>query len=155
MNKQVAIPLRKNRAAAAQAEPVGSSDAFSGNHARAGLQWFIRASDEQWKIPIADQLELLGGISRRTFHDWKRKVLNGETIELGRDTMERLSLLLGIYKALKIIAPVDRPELAYEWFVNVNDNPLFMGRSPKDYIIHRKLMDGLYTVRRYYDAARG
>lgn len=155
MTTRDALRSGQRKHAGAMPRPAERHDPFSADHARAGLKWFIKVSETEWKLPIADQLELLGGISRRTYHDWKRKVLGGDKVELGRDTLERLSLLAGIYKALKIIAPADRPEMASSWFVSVNDNPLFMGMSPKDYIIDRKVMDGLYTVRRYYDAARG
>ncbi|PUA27628.1 MAG: hypothetical protein B0W54_13830 [Cellvibrio sp. 79] len=133
-----------------------SSSAFTPEHARAALQWLHKMSGaDYWNLAVEEQAELLGGIPKRTYHEWKRRALAGEAVELSRDTLERLSLLLGIAKALQIIAPAERAELAYRWFTTPNQNPVFQGLSPKDYAIARGSIEALYTVRRYYDAARG
>lgn len=135
---------------------VGAATAFTPAHASAALQWLHKMSGaEYWNLGVEEQAELLGGVPKRTYHEWKRRALVGEPVELSRDTLERLSLLLGIAKALQIIAPAERTELAYRWFTSPNQNPLFQGLSPKDYAITRGSMEALYTVRRYYDAARG
>nr|WP_324257424.1 antitoxin Xre-like helix-turn-helix domain-containing protein [Cellvibrio fontiphilus] len=134
----------------------GAAVAFTPAHASAALQWLHKMSGaDSWNLSVDEQAELLGGVPKRTYHEWKRRALAGEPVELSRDTLERLSLLLGIAKALQIIAPAERQELAYRWFTSPNQNPLFQGLSPKDYAITRGTMDALYTVRRYYDAARG
>ena len=138
------------------AAKVGAAIAFTPAHASAALQWLHKMSGaDSWNLSVEEQVELLGGVPKRTYHEWKRRALAGEPVELSRDTLERLSLLLGIAKALQIIAPAERQELAYRWFTSPNQNPLFQGLSPKDYAITRGTMDALYTVRRYYDAARG
>jgi hypothetical protein len=138
------------------AAKVGAANAFTPAHASAALQWLHKMSGaDYWNLSVDEQAELLGGVPKRTYHEWKRRALAGEPVELSRDTLERLSLLLGIAKALQIIAPAERQELAYRWFTSPNQNPLFQGLSPKDYAITRGTMDALYTVRRYYDAARG
>ena len=98
---------------------------------------------------------MLGGIARRTLQSWKKKALAGEEVELSRDVMERLSLLIGIYKAYKLIAPSNRPDLGTQWFLTANDNPLFQGISAKQYLLEKGTMNALYAVRRYLDAARG
>ena len=132
------------------------TDAFTPAHASAALRWFDTMRDaNEWSLTIDDQTDLLGGVKLRTFHGWKSKALAGEDIELGRDTMERLSLLLGIYKAFKILAPANRPEVAKSWFTTSNIAKPFSGRSPKEFLLERKSIDALYTVRRYLDAARG
>ncbi len=133
-----------------------SSHAFTPEHARAALQWLHKMSGaEYWNLAVDEQAELLGGVPKRTYHEWKRRALAGEPVELSRDTLERLSLLLGIAKALQIIAPAEHSELAYRWFTTPNQNSLFQGLSPKDYAIARGSIEALYTLRRYYDAARG
>jgi hypothetical protein len=128
----------------------------SPNHARAALKWFdtMRQKDE-WDLTIDEQTELLGGVKRRTFQEWKKRALNGEPVELSRDTLERLSLLLGIYKALKVIAPDSRMDVAKKWFNQPNTNPLFSGKSPKEFLLSIGTMESLYKVRRYLDTARG
>jgi hypothetical protein len=130
--------------------------AYSPQHAAAALRWFdsMRQSDE-WGLTIDEQIQLLGGVKKRTYQDWKKKALEGETVELSRDTLERLSLLLGIYKALKIIAPTDRMDVAKRWFNTPNQNALFAGLSPKAFLLEVGTMEALYATRRYLDSARG
>jgi hypothetical protein len=81
--------------------------------------------------------------------------LNNEPISLTRDCLERISLLLGISKALQILAPIGREDLSFAWFYMPNDNPIFAGLSIKDYMLERKSIEAMYTVRRYLDAQRG
>jgi len=130
--------------------------AFSPAVASAALRWLetMRAPHE-WGLTIDEQTELLGGIKVRTLHSWKSRALAGAEVELSRDTMERLSLLLGIYKGLKIIAPANRPDIGKRWFNTSNTAAPFNGQSPKQYILNIGTMDALYAVRRYLDAARG
>jgi hypothetical protein len=128
----------------------------SGKHAAAALRWLesMRVAEE-WSLSVDEQCELLGGIARRTMQSWKKKALEGEEVELSRDVMERLSLLLGIYKGYQLISPSSRPDLATEWFKSPNDHALFQGQSAKEYLISQGTMNALYAVRRYLDAARG
>lgn len=125
-------------------------------HAAAGIEWFIEMSSKnKWDLSPEEAAELLGGIPLRTYHDIKRKVLAGLEVSLTRDCLERISLLLGISKSLHIIAPSGRTDLVYAWFYQPNDHPIFAGRSIKQYLLERKSMEAMYTVRRYLDAARG
>ena len=125
-------------------------------HASAGLAWLSEMSAaSKWHLSAEEVCDLLGGMPVRTYHDYKRKALDGQPINLSRDTLERLSLLLGISKGLQIIAPENRQDLACAWFNQANLNPLFAGLSIKEYLLARKTIEALYTVRRYLDAARG
>ncbi|WP_040556710.1 antitoxin Xre-like helix-turn-helix domain-containing protein [Reinekea blandensis] len=134
----------------------GSGTLQSPVHASAALRWFETMRDRQeWALSVDEQCELLGGIPRRTFQVWKKKALNREPVDLSRDVMERLSLLLGIYKAYQLVTPANRPELAGEWFQTPNDHALFQGQSVKTFLLSRGTMAALYAVRRYLDAARG
>lgn len=124
-------------------------------HATAGIEWLQDISArEKWDLSIDEITDLLGGISLRTYRYWKRKSSAGQRINLGRDCLERISLLLGISKALQIMAPSGRTDLAYRWFNQPNDHPIFGGMSIKEYLLKRKSIGGLYTVRRYLDAAK-
>lgn len=130
--------------------------AYTAAHAGAALRWFdTMRRPEEWNLTIDEQIELLGGVKKRTFQNWKSQALQGEAVELSRDTLERLSLLLGIYKGLKIIAPANRPDIARQWFNTANRDRPFNGQSPKAYLLARGSMEALYAVRRYLDAARG
>lgn len=142
---EAVVPYRSARAAA-----------FSPAAAGAALRWLetLRNPDEL-SLTVDEQAELLGGVKVRTLHSWKSRALANEDVELSRDTLERLSLLLGIYKGLKIIAPANRPDIGKRWFNTSNAAMPFNGQSPKQYIIEIGTIDALYAVRRYLDAARG
>ena len=78
-------------------------NAYTSNHGRAALKWLdTMQKPDQWALTVHEQCELLGGVAKRTFMSWKAKARHGERVDLSRDTMDRLSLLLGIYKSLKI-----------------------------------------------------
>ena len=103
---------------------------------------------EQWKLRIADQRKLLGDPPESTFYKWKRE---REGV-LGRDVIERISYLLGIWKALQILFP-DPPQ-ADAWLHKLNQAPLFGGHSALERMLSGNVAD-LYVVRQYLDAQRG
>jgi uncharacterized protein (DUF2384 family) len=70
---------------------------------------------------------------------------------LRQDELTRISYVVGIYKALHILLP---DELADKWVNQPNDNFLFSGQTPLDYIV-RAGIPGLQQVRSLVDAARG
>src|ERR1700751_5771458 len=88
----------------------------------AGLRAFGRIA-ELWHLSIAEQLTLLGLSSRSTYFKWKKD----EEVHLPRDTLERLSYVLGIYKSLQILLP--DAAAADGWLRRPNSEPLFGGRS--------------------------
>ncbi len=100
----------------------------------------------EWGLTPTDQLTLLGQPSRRTFYRWRA----GEVAGLPADTLERISVLLGVYKALNILLPIR--ERANAWVKR--DNTAFGGRSALD-VMKQGRVDDLYQVRRYLDAWRG
>jgi hypothetical protein len=55
------------------------------------LRAFFRIA-ELWQLSVAEQMTLLGVTARSTFFQWKK---NAE-VELPKDTLERISYLLGI-----------------------------------------------------------
>jgi uncharacterized protein (DUF2384 family) len=101
-----------------------------------------------WKLPPRDAMTLLGLRSRSTYHVWKE----GKSGPLARDTLERISYVLGIYKALQMLLPSD--EAADAWMRKPNAAPIFGGRSALDRLLSGNVAD-LYEVRRYLDAQRG
>ena len=112
-----------------------------------GLRAFANIA-EAWGLTVADQLKLLGIASRSTFFKWRRE----REPRVPRDTLERLSYLLGIYKSLQILLPDARA--ADEWIRKPNNAPLFGGRSALDRMLTGQVAD-LYVVRQYLDAQRG
>ncbi|WP_130620841.1 MbcA/ParS/Xre antitoxin family protein [Dyella amyloliquefaciens] len=103
---------------------------------------------ERWNLRIADQRRLLGDPPESTFYKWKR--LQEGT--LGRDTLERISYLLGIWKDLQILFP--DPKQADEWVHRANQASLFGGQSALQRMLSGNVAD-LYVVRQYLDAQRG
>ncbi len=113
----------------------------------AGLRAFRRIAD-LWHLSIAEQLTLLGLSSRSTYFKWRKE----PQVRLPRDTLERISYLLGIYKALQLLLPDTRA--ADEWIRRPNEAAVFGGRSALDRMLSGNVAD-LYIVRQYLDAQRG
>lgn len=114
--------------------------------AEAGLTAFFSIAEEIG-LDTAQQRNLLGEPGRTLFFEWK-KTKQGK---LSRDTFERLSYLIGIYKALGILFSQER---VAEWLKNANHDPMFAGKSPLEYMLTGGLV-ALADVRRYLDWARG
>lgn len=115
--------------------------------AAAGLRAFFRIA-EAWGLGIDEQITLLGSPGRSTYFKWKRE---GAT-SLPRDVLERISYLLGIYKALQILLP--DAAAADAWVRKPNAAPPFGGRSALERMLSGNVAD-LYLVRQYLDAERG
>jgi hypothetical protein len=113
----------------------------------AGLRAFVRLS-ELWRLSVAEQMRLLGLRSRSTWFKWRRD----PEVDLPPDTLERLSYLLGIYKALQLL--FTDPQRADEWLRRPNDAAPFGGRSALERMLSGQVAD-LYVVRQYLDAERG
>jgi len=93
-----------------------------------------------------DQAATILDLPQRTFGRWKA----GDVGRMGRDGKARLSNLIGIHKALKIIFS-DAPR-GYDWIKAHNE--AFGGASALDVMLGGELTD-LMRVRRYLDAERG
>lgn len=103
---------------------------------------------ERWKLRVAEQRRLLGDPPESTFYKWKRE----RDGALSRDTLERISYLLGIFKALVILFP--EPDRADAWLRRPNDAATFAGQSALERMLSGNVAD-LYVVRQYLDAQRG
>jgi Antitoxin Xre-like helix-turn-helix domain/Antitoxin Xre/MbcA/ParS C-terminal toxin-binding domain len=114
----------------------------------AGLRTFFNIAGA-WGLNTDEQMVLLGSPGRSTFFKWKAAP---EKAELRRDTLERLSYLLGIYKALQILLP--DAGAADAWVKRPNAAPLFGGRTALERMLGGNVGD-LVVVRQYLDARRG
>lgn len=99
----------------------------------------------KWQITDDDAAVLLD-LPVRTYRRWKA----GDPGRLDRDMKARLSNLLGIHKALRII--FTDPNRTYAWIKAQNE--AFHGRSALTVMLGGELTD-LMRVRRYVDAERG
>ncbi|HBU28580.1 MAG: hypothetical protein A2X71_10755 [Thiobacillus sp. GWE1_62_9] len=114
----------------------------------AGLRAFFNIARD-WGLNTDEQMVLLGTPGRSTFFKWKSAP---ESADLKRDTLERLSYLLGIYKALQVLLP--STAAADAWVKKPNTAPLFGGKSALDRMLGGNVAD-LVAVRQYLDARRG
>ena len=103
---------------------------------------------EAWGLSVNQQRGLLGWPAASTYHKYKA----GHVGTLSFDMLSRISLVLGIYKALHILYP--QAELADRWITLRNSNELLGGKTPLELMIDGG-MDGLYRVRRLLDSRRG
>ena len=101
-----------------------------------------------WQLRAGEERGLLGWPPSSTFHKYK----SGDAGALSFDTLTRISLVLGIYKALHIL--YTEPAFADQWMRMSNTNPLFGGRSPIAWVVDDGL-DGLFHLRRLLDGRRG
>jgi len=111
------------------------------------LRAFFQIAD-LWDLSTAQQRVLLGSPPQSTYFKWK-KLQEGA---VPRDALERISYLLGIYKALQILLP--DPQRADRWISEPNTAPLFGGRTALERMLGGNVSD-LYVVRQYLDAQRG
>jgi hypothetical protein len=114
----------------------------------AGLRAFFNIAHD-WQLSVDEQIVLLGSPGRSTFFKWKAAP---QAARLSRDTLERLSYLLGIYKALQILLP--HAAAADGWVRKPNSAPPFNGKRALDRMLAGNLSD-LVAVRQYLDAMRG
>ena len=110
------------------------------------LRTFFRIA-AAWKLSVDEQMALLGLTTRSTYFKWKK----GEDAILPKDTLERISYILGIYKALQILLP--DPAAADAWVRQPTDAPTFAGGSALDRMLSGRVAD-LSVVRQYLDAER-
>jgi hypothetical protein len=98
-----------------------------------------------WKV-TDKQAAVLLDLPIRSYARWKA----GATAHWSRDLKARLSNLMGIHKALRIV--FHEAQRAYDWIRAPNS--VFGNRSALDVMLEGDLTD-LMRVRRYLDAERG
>ncbi|RVU29322.1 MbcA/ParS/Xre antitoxin family protein [Neptunomonas marina] len=101
---------------------------------------------EAWGLSSQDEMTLLGRPARSTFYKWR----NGEGPVIPKDTLERISYVMGIYKALRLLFPTE--EQANAWPKKPNRD--FGGESALNVMLKGSVIN-LADVRRYLDAMRG
>lgn len=120
--------------------PAPITDEEAGAMLRAALALFQR-----WDLSDTEAAVLLD-LPGRSYARWKA----GRTGRIDRDQRARLSNLMGIHKALRIL--FSEPERGYTWVRKPNDT--FGGSSALEVMLGGELTD-IMRVRRYLDAERG
>ena len=111
------------------------------------IKAFIKIT-EKWGLTEVQARGLLGGIASSTFHAWKTEP-RGKRLD--QDTLMRISLVIGIYKALHIYFGQPWSD---RWVGLGNRGPMFAGQAPIDYML-RQGQPGMVQVRRMLDTWRG
>lgn len=101
-----------------------------------------------WRLSVAEERGLLGWPPPSTLHKYK----SGDAGVLSYDALTRVSLVLGVYKALHVLYA--EPEFADGWMRMPNRHPLFGGRPPLAFVVDAGI-DGLFQLRRLLDSRRG
>jgi hypothetical protein len=99
------------------------------------LRTFFNVGHE-WGLAVEQQRVLLGGIPASTYHKWRA----GAVGTLSYDQLERISLVLGIYKALKQLFADDASGV--RWLKAANTDLPFGGGRPGDHALHRRRSPG-------------
>lgn len=120
--------------------PTPITDAEAAATFRAALNLF-----RLWSVTDENAAVLLD-LPIRSYRRWKA----GDIGRIDRDTKARLSNLMGIHKALRII--FSEPQRGYTWIRA--PNAAFGGRTALDVMLGGELTD-LMRVRRYLDDERG
>lgn len=143
------------RAEIAEALPILRAGRFSPANRRRlsgpGLRTFLSIAD-LWGLSDEERLLVLGLPSRSTYYNWVKAVREHRDITLDVDMLTRISAVLGIHQALGVLYPTERDGIA--WLRTANAAPLYGGRPPMA-LITCGTQDGLMSVRRFLDAARG
>jgi hypothetical protein len=100
----------------------------------------------RWRVRDEDARLLLGGVTNGPYYEMKRD----PDRRLDVDRLTRVSLLIGIYKALHIL---HGEALADRWVHLPNTNRLFGGAAPLDFM-RRGGIPAMLAVRRLLDARR-
>ncbi|GAC34952.1 MbcA/ParS/Xre antitoxin family protein [Paraglaciecola polaris] len=113
--------------------------------AKTSMKAFFNICDK-WDLNTEEALRLMGEPSRGTFFKWKR----GDATKLTQDQLTRVSIVLGVYKALRLLFPT--AEQAHAWINKANTH--FNGKPAREQFCTGNMISML-DLRRYLDAVRG
>ena len=114
--------------------------------AMAGLMAFSRMA-QVWRLSVDQQRRILGELPKTTYYG----LLKGKAHSVARDTLERLSLLMGIWANLEILLP--NAEAASQWMQRPHSAHAFGGESPLAWMLYGNVAS-LVDVRRHLEAWR-
>jgi hypothetical protein len=116
-----------------------------------GLRTFLAIAN-LWNLSEDQRRMILGMPPRSTFHAWIKAAREHAAVRLDLDTLVRISAVLGVHQALGVLFGTEREAIA--WLRASHAAPIFGGRPPLA-LLTCGTQDGLLSVRRFLDAARG
>jgi hypothetical protein len=132
-------------------EPVSIVDlndaAICAKISAAAVRAFLYSA-EYLGLTVNERCRLLGNLPPSTYHRWVDKGAPA----LPRDVLERISLVLGIVKGLRLLFAAD--DGGKRWLRAPNKDVPFAGEAPLARMLRGSIAD-LYEVRRYIDGWRG
>jgi hypothetical protein len=115
------------------------------------LRTFLAIAD-LWGLTEEQRLLILGYPSRSTYHNWCKQAREHGAFTLDVDVLTRISAVFRIHQGLGILFPTERHGV--EWLRTPHSAVVFGGRPPLD-LVTCGSQDGLLSVRRFLDGARG
>ncbi|CDZ79020.1 hypothetical protein BN59_03335 [Legionella massiliensis] len=103
---------------------------------------------EKWQCSV-EETQILLGLKRSTLFKYKSMP---ESASISPDLTERLSYLLNIHAALRIL--FSHPDSIYGWIRKPNDAPFYNGKSAMDIMLQGRVVD-LWAVASRLNAERG
>ena len=114
---------------------------------RVALKGFFGITAD-WGISSEQKRLLLGDIPEATFYKYQKL----PELTLSKDMITRISYVMGIHKALRIIFPTKKRACA--WLKKENHAEPFGGKTAVEFMAQGD-MSTLFRVRQYLDAWRG
>jgi hypothetical protein len=103
---------------------------------------------EKWHCSV-EETQILLGLKRSTLFKYKSFP---ENASISKDLTERLSYLLNIHAALRIL--FSNPDSVYGWVRKPNFAPFYNGKSAMDIMLQGRVVD-LWAVASRLNAERG
>jgi hypothetical protein len=134
--------------------PAGA-ERFSPEHRKRlsgpGMRTFLAIAN-LWGLAEDNRRMILGMPPRSTYHGWVRAAREHAAFRLDLDTLLRISAVLGVHQALGVLFATERDGIA--WLRAAHAAPIFGGKPPLA-LLTCGTQDGILSVRRFLDAARG
>ena len=151
----MAQPLKNQTEAASQGPPHLDQMRFEPVNRRRlsapGMRTFLAVAD-LWALTEQERLRILGHPARSTYHKWAKQAREHAEFTLDADVLTRISAVLGIYQALRVLFETEQDGLS--WLRGPHQATVFGGHPPIE-LMTDGTQDSLLTVRRFLDAARG
>ena len=116
-----------------------------------GLRTFLAIAD-LWGLTEEQRRLILGLPSRSTYQNWIKTAREHRDLVLDLDVLTRISAVFGIHQALGALYKSEREGI--DWLRGPHFASVFGGHPPME-LLTCGTQDGLLTVRRFLDAARG